>query len=1051
MVGRRGLSAGVSGAGWIRFALVATVLAGPAAAQDLVIDGDRTTPISTTEANPDATVDVSASGNVTINQTGPVVTVESDNDVTVRNGGGLTNEAASDAVGVYFDLNEDRNSSLFLEGDLLVGETAVDAEIGSNNVGVLVGTADQTGVLDGDITLGSLSFFVISGNDSVGVELNRQLAGSITLDGAMTITGESAMGVVSRDVIQGIASFRGTVVTRGTASPSATGLDVLSGPSVAIGASILNNDVVIGDTMHQGGMYVRGPIEFLDGTFTSQIRSIGGAPALYISPQFAAGDPQDIVFGIYDQLGDADPTLVDVNVDPEADPILVPVYSFLNRGTIQSEGVEPGRDTTGVIIEGFDGHTVTFEGGIFNQGVIAGIATSANTAATDVAADIATNARGLVIGNGATIPTLVNQGSITATTSGPAGGMAVGLLIDEGASLPSIVNRVAINGRNLPTETDVEGVIAYGIRDKSDTLTSITNQGTIEAVVSETDAGSIPVAIDVSTNTNSLVIDDTNTEDGTRAGIINGEIRFGQGDANLLNIEGRVTDGDGNITSRAQFAGSISIADGGMADVNVFDGTFQATETTVTNIVAGRAAGDVDFDADDLPTVRLILDDVPNVDPILSTTGTMTFYENAHIGFSSFSFLGDGGTYALLNAGGGITFMDQAATLNYDAPFLYHSEFVLSDDNQALGLTLQRKTAAELDLTGNLAAIYEPAVTVAADDDVFGRGLISITDEAGVKESLASLVPNVGLGARALTISVTDAITGPIGQRQRELLAAPAQGVRFWGQEFYEDQNAGTSVASPSYFGSGTGVSVGLDWGRTNARYGVSYTYFAGQVTESIPRATKENIALNLITAYANWRANNFFIQPQLSGGYSSYDNRRRVIAGPIVRRAIADWNAFLATGGITTGYIFDFEGIQIIPHVSINGLYMTESGYTERFGGDAVNLELGRRDTRSVRVFAGIAAQAEFMLEDGVMRPQVLAGWSHEIIDDRKTIDASFEALPGSDFSIVGPVSDKSKLIGGAGFSYLFENWSAAFNVDASHSSGEFSQSASITMSSRF
>jgi uncharacterized protein with beta-barrel porin domain len=129
----------------------------------------------------------------------------------------------------------------------------------------------------------------------------------------------------------------------------------------------------------------------------------------------------------------------------------------------------------------------------------------------------------------------------------------------------------------------------------------------------------------------------------------------------------------------------------------------------------------------------------------------------------------------------------------------------------------------------------------------------------------------------------------------------------------------------------------------------------------------------------------------------------------------------------------------------------MYDSGYTERLGGDGVNLSLGSRTTRSLRVFAGVVAQTEFILVDGTMKPQILAGWSHDFTNDRPIIDASFEAAPGSEFSVVGPVSDSSRLIGGASFAYLFDNWSASFNYDASHMSGALSQSASITMTSRF
>jgi uncharacterized protein with beta-barrel porin domain len=103
------------------------------------------------------------------------------------------------------------------------------------------------------------------------------------------------------------------------------------------------------------------------------------------------------------------------------------------------------------------------------------------------------------------------------------------------------------------------------------------------------------------------------------------------------------------------------------------------------------------------------------------------------------------------------------------------------------------------------------------------------------------------------------------------------------------------------------------------------------------------------------------------------------------------------------------------------------------------------------VRLFAGVIAQTEFMLDDGILKPQILAGWSQELISDRPVIDASFEAVAGSDFSVVGPKSSDSRLIGGASFQYLFDNWSAGFNYDAAQTSGAFAQSATVTMTSRF
>jgi hypothetical protein len=715
-------------------------------------------------------------------------------------------------------------------------------------------------------------------------------------------------------------------------------------------------------------------------------------------------------------------------------------FSFVNRGTIQSDGLEPGINTEAFRIEGEDNpemdpdFSVIFNGGLYNNGGIIALAVSHNLQAIDEAV-AASDATALIVGNLAVIPELVNDGTITGSTQGPAGGTGIGVLIEAGGVLPSITNNSAINGIVITDEgAELDNVAAYAIRDLSGTLRTIDNTGVIAAIATSTSFGSTAVAIDVSSSTEAVTITNTQLESRLTPASITGEILFGSALDNVLTIEGQVTDDDG-VTSRALVDGRVSAIGG--VDVFVTDGTLRTDHTVVSNLIVGSASGP----SDQVGTVEFLLDDTPSLDPIITASGMVDFHTNSTASFSSAVFLAEG-TYTLLTASGGIDLNGRVLDelVAFDEPFLFNSTFDIVNDGgtDALSLVLERKTAADLNLTGNSAAIYDPALTAAGEDDIWGRGLLAINDAVGVDESLESLVPNIGAGARALSIAVTDSVGGPIGRRQRSLIATPEHG--------------STTDTSPSFFGSGTGISVGMEWGQTaTARYGISYTYFAGQVTESDPRATKENIALNLVSAYASWRANSFFVSPQVNVGYASYDNRRRVVAGPITRRAISDWNNFLTSGGVTSGYVMNFGAFEIIPHVSIDGLYMYDTGYTERLGGEGVNLTLGSRTTRSVRIFAGVIAQTEFALDDGVMKPQILAGWSQDLINDRPVIDASFEAAPGSEFSVVGPVSDTSRLIGGASFAYLFENWSAAFNYDAAHMSGAFSQSASITMTSRF
>jgi uncharacterized protein YhjY with autotransporter beta-barrel domain len=332
---------------------------------------------------------------------------------------------------------------------------------------------------------------------------------------------------------------------------------------------------------------------------------------------------------------------------------------------------------------------------------------------------------------------------------------------------------------------------------------------------------------------------------------------------------------------------------------------------------------------------------------------------------------------------------------------------------------------------------------------------LSLNSAAEVQAVVNATVPDVAGGVRALSIAMTDQATGVIGARERTLVTAP-QGARdefrFWGQEFYNNVSAGSTATTPGYGGAGQGVALGVEWGNIQTgRYGVGYTFFSSQETETHPRDTKTNGDWNLVSAYGGWRIGEFFVTPQVNLGMGDFQSRRLIVASPtLARQATARWSNYLAAGGFTTGYIMNVGGFQIIPEISLDGLYMRESAYTEN-GAGGIGLSLKSGDQKSMRSFAGVLGQGSYAWDNGNLQPQLLVGWSHEFLNSPATIDGSFESTPGSPFHLVGPTLEPNRIIGGASFAYVVGNWSAGFNYDAAASSGALAQSATISLSSRF
>ena len=673
-----------------------------------------------------------------------------------------------------------------------------------------------------------------------------------------------------------------------------------------------------------------------------------------------------------------------------------------------------------------------------------------------------TNEWSSVPGNGSfvslTTTSLFNTGSIVASMGGTEGGVVTGIMIQPGGVLPSLTNYGTIGASATTTNTSITTLSAVAINDQSGTLNTIFNHGTIAANVTALDGGTeTAIAVDISHSTSAQRVYVLS------GGEVNGDILFGSAPAeNRLVIEGSVARTTGNTTviDHSTVFGSVRPAGSGSLDVFVSSqgtgGVLKTSNVRATSLVVGRNGG-----------VEFALDKNTSSDPLIATTGSMIFAAGSDITITPTSFLPANGTYKLLSAGGNVNFSNFGATAKLNSgspfPFLLEGSFTANGQPlnvtsgnitaQSLEVTLRRKTAAELGLQGNSAAIYEPLAAAALGDDQVGSALLRLGSAAEVQEAIATTVPDIAGGMRALTVAMTDQATGVIGTRQRALLTAPSgtrDEFRFWGQEFYNIVSQTSTDEHIGYGGAGLGVAVGGEWGAETRRFGVGYSFFSSQETERHPRETKTNGDWHMVSAYATWRFNNVFVAPQVNVGMADFKTRRAVIVGDVGRLATAKSKNYLAAGGATAGYMFEFGNIDIIPTIAIDMMYLNQGAYNEG-GGGGIGLSINSQSQTSVRSFAGVIGQGSYVFNEGAFMPQLLAGWTHEFANDPITIDGSFESSPGSPFHLVGPTLDANKVVGGMSIGYVMRNWSAGFNYDAAASRGSLAQSATISISSRF
>ena len=528
-------------------------LAGGARAQ-VSISTSTSSPIATANNGQPSDIDITASGSIGVTATTvgeAAVTINSSNVVTNEGAIGFTN--IDNATGVL--ILGGNTGSFTNTGSITLTETyAASADpnndgldngawaAGGNRIGILV---MGPGTFNGGIT--ETGTITIQGNGSQGVSISAPITGNFLMEtatgpgnsstttvaaGSISVTGNNTIGlqVTPSGAIQGSVRITG-VTARGV---GAQGVDIegnvggfvnISGSVSASGyrsttrsTNTIISELYTADELEQGGAAVTiggsigggliisaPPIVTtttsttnldLDGDSipdalqgTGAVASYGAAPALQIG---SVNNP--IVLGPY-ETGTA------VNVNGQT----INGYGLVIQGSVTADGVFdpltspnlPGVVATTAIqiggaIQGQGGtgasQSVTLTGGLYNNGSILANAYQADATA-------------IHIGANATVPTIQNDGTITATSTQvnsaltptvvtpytgpsvtvpvPAPVTVTAIQIDAGANVTTINNTSGITA-DLTGTGGVGGTV-IAIADKSGTLQNINNSGSITA------------------------------------------------------------------------------------------------------------------------------------------------------------------------------------------------------------------------------------------------------------------------------------------------------------------------------------------------------------------------------------------------------------------------------------------------------------------------------------------------------------------------------------------------------------------------------------------
>lgn len=1017
---------------------------------EVVISNSRSTPIQTSNATGSAADNIRlSSGGVISVTSGAAILVDSNNTIVLDSGSSITMANSADgSTGIL--VNGGTTTNLTISGSVTVvdgldtyPDTDSDGDLdgpwanGTGRYGVrLAGTAPVTG----NVLIESAGTIRVDGNDSYGVAIDAPLVGNLAAYGTISTFGDRSVAVSVAGPVTGLVNIDGSI--------GASGQDAMG---VSTTGDISGRLTVQGSVSATGYRYTAlGSDDFVAGLDADDL--LQGGPAVSVAGNVGGGV-------VLDRAPTADATNSDVDGDGRVDSsegtaainsygsaaavqvgsatrsVTLGVagtgdnaYGFINRGAVAGSGIYDGVSATGVRFGVAGGQTVTVDGGIRNEGSMAGLSNGGN-------------ATGLLIGAGTSTPTLLNSGFITAGAAAKSTSQVSSIVIEAGASLPTIVN----NGSLLTTASGGIGDLT-AVRDLSGTLTSFTNNGLLQANLTANEAGDpitgTATAIDVRANTTGVTIrqtgilsDDDNVEDDDdNDGIVNSEepsmygaILLGSG-GDLVDIQNGVTVGDiafGAGADRLQISGggyvrgALSDTDG-LLDINVSNGTLEARQTSQL-VVTGL---DVGADGD----LLVAFDPAGETSGGFKVNGAANLATGAGLGVRFTSLLDAPRRFTLIDADTlTVGELDQTALVE-NSPYLY---VVSSGADIAAGqvyVDARRRSATEADMIGVEAQAYDAFYGSVGDNSALLSAFLSETSRDGFFDLYEQMLPDHSGGPLMSLSSGVDAVTRALTGRNA---SAGVGETSAWVQEinFYADKDKTDSYGFRS---EGFGVAGGVERGTGLGALGVSVAFTSSDIQD--PEAEAEEVlSANLIELGLYWRAQgqNWTTWARAAGGYATFEANRSLVGDGLYLRNTSEWNGFTLALAGGASYERNFGRFNIRPEVYAEYFGLNEDSRVESGGGDGFDLEI---DEREGHIFSSVAA-VNFGYgfgTNGWIRPEVRLGWRQNISVEAGETIGRFVNGNGPDFRLTPQAVEGGGPIAGFRLSVGNELGMLSINADA-------------------
>lgn len=984
------------------------LVAVPAAA-DTTISSDSSTPLATSTAG-DITVKRDAQLKV---GAGAAITIDSSNKVTVEDD---DDDDSDDAPGKIVAGKGDGATGILVKSG--VATTIANGGTISVLEDYEPEDEDGNGIADGALAKAS-------GRYGIHVEGGGSVSGTITNTGSITVEGQNSGGIVVDSVLDGSLVQDGTVRAVGdhavgVKTGEVTGDIVMEGSTLVTGrgATALSVDGNVGGMVRIQGVVGQqtGFTYDDDGStvYMSRFDLREKAPAVSIAGSVAGGivvaappvdrddddddedndgvdDDEEGTGNVY-SYGNGPAILIasDRAEDLNIGKVAGSDYSLLIEGTVSGTANYSLTDAYGIVIGDADGvgGNVNLDGGIGVTGTVS--ATTQNYSATALLINENVNVTYLynsgtiqakindqgeahayaIVDLSGKLTTIENTGFITASGSSTDTTIA----IDLRKATDNVLIKQYMNADDLATRADIEEDLDEGETDAT-VYTRITGD-----IYTGSGTGSI-----LSVNAGQ-VIGNTYFHDGSD---VASDGKYGHGGGSLLlsgeaYYKGKVYFGDGDaladLSGKAYFTGNIDFNGLGgtlsLADDATFFGTISGGEaasvvvnggTFGTNGAKTISIGSLTVKSGGTLNAYL---DTGNQEASLILVDTAVFESGAKVSATVDSLSADG-SYVILSAANlqGDPVFDDTTT---EIPYVFAGS--VDVDGNDLVLSIRRKAADEVGLTRAAASGYDAILTAAETDKTVAQSFLDIMDRDTLQGQVSQMLPDHAGGLFDQVTRASRLAAQHVMDSDSILDMTETGSMSVWLEPVVWRGNR-HATGTHGYKSSGWGLSGGAEWLTDIGYVGGSYAWLTGKVENNGGTGTIDTSQHELGAFWRTSQRGPLYAFARLGAARTSFTSARSITVTAndteYSYANAADWKGWLFSGMGGLSYaVQPSRRFTIRPKAVLEWYRLSERGYSESGGGDAIDLTVAKRTSSSLNAVTTAALSYAFDTPRSDYRP---------------------------------------------------------------------------------